>query len=78
MRRKKELRAQVSGLSECLEVCYLLKMNAEKQLGLWIMVGEKSQDEFSFGHIKISMKQPSRVGCWPLDYASGVHEKGLG
>lgn len=45
---KKELRAQVSGLSECLEVCYLLKMNAEKHLGLWIMVEEKSQDEFSF------------------------------
>lgn len=40
VRRKKELRAKVSGLSECLKVCYLLKINAEEQLDLWIM-GER-------------------------------------
>lgn len=40
VRRKKELRAKVFGLSECLKVCYLLKINAEEQLDLWIM-GER-------------------------------------
>lgn len=55
--RESEEKERAEGISFwfewMLKVCYLLKMNAEKQLGLWIMVREKSWDEFIFWHINL-------------------------
>lgn len=80
-REKEKLRASWGlWLGEMPGSMLLEKECREEKLDLWAIVGEESHDEFSFQYIDLmfSMEQPSRVVCWPWDFGSGAHDKGLG